>query len=87
MVEEKIGVVEHFFTHIGVAAIKITDGNLKIGDVIHIVGSHTDFKQKIQSMQINKNPVQSVKKGDDVGIKLNDRVREHDIVYKVPEGE
>jgi putative protease len=87
MVEEKIGVVEHFFTHIGVAAIKITDGNLKIGDTIHIVGSHTDFKQKIQSMQINKNPVQSVKKGDDVGIKLNDRVREHDIVYKVPEGE
>jgi len=87
MVEEKIGIIEHFFGHIGVAAIKITDGNLKIGDTIHIVGSHTDFKQKIQSMQINKNSVQSVKAGDDVGIKLNDKVREHDIVYKVPEGE
>ncbi|MDH7516933.1 MAG: EF-Tu/IF-2/RF-3 family GTPase [Candidatus Thermoplasmatota archaeon] len=87
MVEEKIGVVEHFFTNIGVAAIKITDGNLKIGDTIHIVGAHTDLKQKIQSMQINKNPVQSVKTGDSVGIKLNDRVREHDVVYKVAEGE
>ncbi|MBN2065854.1 MAG: hypothetical protein JW771_03490 [Candidatus Thermoplasmatota archaeon] len=85
MVEEKIGVVEHFFTHVSVAAIKITEGELKVGDTIHIVGSHTDFTQKIESMEINRTPVQSVKPGDDVGIKVNDRVREHDIVYKVPE--
>jgi len=85
MVEEKIGVVEHFFTKVSVAAIKITDGELKIGDTIHIVGAHTDFKQKIESMEIDRNPVQSVKLGDDVGIKVKDRVREHDIVYKLPE--
>jgi len=85
MVEEKIGVVEHFFTSVSVAAIRITDGELKIGDIIHIVGAHTDFKQKIESMEIDRNPVQSVKSGDDVGIKVKDRVREHDIVYKVPE--
>jgi len=85
MVEEKIGLVEHFFTKVGVAAIKITDGELKIGDTIHIVGAHTDFKQKIDSMQIDLNPVESVKAGDDVGIKVKDRVREHDVVYKVPE--
>ena len=85
MVEEKIGIVEHFFTHINVAAIKITDGTLKVGDTIHIVGASTDFTQKIESMQIQKNIVQSVKAGDDVGIKLNDRVREHDIIYKIPE--
>jgi putative protease len=85
MVEEKIGVVEHFFTHISVAAIKITDGELKVGDTIHIVGANTDFKQKIESMEINRNPVQVVKSGDDVGIKVKDRVREHDVVYKVPE--
>ena len=85
MVEEKIGVVEHFFTNVSVAAIKITDGELKVGDTIHIVGAHTDFKQKIESMEIDRDPVQSVKSGDDVGIKVKDRVREHDIVYKLPE--
>ena len=85
MVEEKIGIVEHFFTNVGVAAIKITAGELKIGDSIHIVGAHTDFKQKIDSMQIDRNPVQIVKVGDEVGIKVKDRVREHDVVYKVPE--
>jgi len=87
MVEEKIGVVEHFFTNISVAAIKITNGELKIGDTIHIVGAHTDFKQKIESMQINRNPVEIVKAGDEVGIKVKDRVREKDIVYKIPSEE
>jgi putative protease len=85
MVEEKIGVVEHFFTNISVAAIKITDGELRIGDTIHIVGATTDFKQKVESMQINKQPVEVAKPGDDVGIKVKDRVREHDVVYKVKE--
>lgn len=85
MVEEKIGFVEHFFTNVSVAAIKITAGELKVGDTIHIVGATTDIKQKIDSMQIDRNPVQSVKAGDDVGIKVKDRVREHDVVYKVPE--
>ena len=85
MVEEKIGMVEHFFTNVSVAAVKITDGELKIGDTIHFVGVHTDFKQKIETMEINRTPVEIVKSGDDVGIKVKDRVREHDVVYKVPE--
>ena len=85
MVEEKIGVVEHFFTNVSVAAIKINNGELKIGDTIHVVGAHTDFTQKIDSMEIDRNPVEIVKKGDDVGIKVKDRVREHDTVYKIPE--
>jgi len=85
MVEEKIGIVEHFFTKIGVAAIRITDGELKIGDTIHIVGATTDFKQKVESMQINKQPVDVAKPGDEIGIKVIDRVREHDVVYKVKE--
>ena len=85
MVEEKIGVVEHFFTNVGVAAIKIIKGDLKIGETIHIVGASTDFKQKIVSMQIDRSPVESVKAGDDVGIKVKDRVREHDVVYKISE--
>ncbi len=87
MVEEKIGIVDHFFTHISVAAIKITDGELKIGDTIHTVGAHTDFTQKIDKMEIEGNPIEIAKPGDAIGIKVKDRVREHDIVYKVPRGE
>ena len=85
MIEEKIGLVEHFFTNVNVAAIKITEGELKIGDTIHFVGATTDFKQKIDSMQIDRNPVEMVKVGDDVGIKVKERVRIHDIVYKITE--
>jgi putative protease len=85
MVEEKIGVVEHFFSNVSVAAIKIIEGELKIGVTIHFVGAHTDFKLKISSMQIDRNPVKTVKKGDAVGIKVQEKVREHDIVYKIPE--
>jgi putative protease len=83
MVEEKIGEVHHFFSKVNVAAIKIVNGTLSIGDTIHIVGAHTDFEQKVESMQINLKPVESVKTGDDVGIKVIDRVRENDIVYKI----
>ena len=85
MVEEKIGIVEHFFNHISVAAIKITMGELKIGDIIHFVGDHTDFKQKISSMQIERNTIKTAKKGDAVGIKVQEKVHEHDIVYKITE--
>ena len=85
MVEEKIGTIEHFFSNISVAAIKITDGKLKVGDTIHVVGATTEFKQKIDRMEIDRKPVETVKPGDDVGIKVKDRVKEHDIVYKVTE--
>ncbi|PNX46228.1 MAG: hypothetical protein BV459_06805 [Thermoplasmata archaeon M11B2D] len=86
MVEEKIGIVEHFFTHISVAAIKITDGELKIGDTVHFVGAHTDFTQSIDRMEINRAPIECAKPGDAIGIKVKEKVREHDIVYKVPKG-
>ena len=86
MVEEKIGLVEHFFTNISVAAIKITEGELKVGDTIHIVGAHTDFTQIVDRMEINRIPIETAKPGDEIGIKVKDRVRENDVVYKVPEG-
>jgi len=87
MVEEKIGVVEHFFSHINVAAIKITDGELKIGDTIHIVGTHSNITQPVDRMEINRSPVQIAKPGDAIGIKVKEKVRESDIVYKIPKGE
>ena len=87
MVEEKIGIVEHFFTNINVAAIKITNGVLKIGDTIHFVGAHTDVTHIIDRMEINRTPVDIAKTGDAIGIKVQDKVREHDIVYKIPKDE
>ena len=87
MVEEKIGIIEHYFTNISVAAIKITSGEIKVGDVIHIVGANTDFTQEIDRMEVDRKPVDVARTGDAIGIKVKDRVREHDIVYKKPKGE
>jgi len=81
--EEKVGSVKHFFTNINVAAIEIKNGELKIGDTIHIVGAHTDFEQVVKSMQIYNDSVEKVKPGDEVGIKVKNRVRENDVVYKI----
>jgi translation elongation factor EF-1alpha len=87
MVEEKIGIVEHFFTNISVAAIKITQGELKIGDTVHFVGANTDFIQHIDRMEINRASIQLAKVGDAIGVKVKDKVREHDIVYRIPKDE
>lgn len=81
--EQEIGIIEHYFSKIGVAAIKITDGNLKIGDKIHIKGATTDFEQIVESMEINRQKIEMAKPGDEIGIKVIDRVREGDRVYKV----
>ncbi len=80
---EEIGYVEHYFSKISVAAIKITSGSLKIGDRIRIKGATTDFEQVIESMEINRQKIEEAKSGDEVGIKVIDRVREGDKVYKV----
>jgi translation initiation factor IF-2 len=85
MPESKIGEVVKFFAKPSVAAIVITDGSLKVGDTIHFKGHTTDFTQRVDSMQIDNQPVDEVGVGDDVGIKAADRVRPGDIAYKVSE--
>ena len=80
MGEKQIGEVISYFSHVEVAAIKLK-GKLKIGDKIHIKGHTTDFEQKIDSMQINRKDVKEAKKGDDIGIKVIDKVRPNDAVY------
>lgn len=78
--EKKLGEVEHYFDKISVAAIKVK-APFKVGDVIHIKGHTTDFDQPVISMQIEHVQVQKVKKGDDVGIKVKELVREGDGVF------
>lgn len=85
MAEVKVGEVVKFFAKPSVAAVVITEGSLKLGDTIHFKGHTTDFTQKVDSMQINNQPVDEARVGDDVGIKVDDRVRPGDICYKVTE--
>lgn len=85
MEEKKVGEVIKYFGKIGVAAIRLSEGSLKVGDTIHIVGHTSDSTQPIDSMQIENKDVQEAGPGADIGIKVKDRVREHDVVYKVVE--
>jgi len=80
--EKKVGTVVHYYGDIGVAGVVLT-GVLKVGDTIHVVGHTTDFTGTVESMQIDHDTVEKAKKGDDVGIKVSDRVREHDEVFRV----
>jgi len=84
MDEEKklIGKITHYFTKIGVAVIELSD-KLSAGDEILIEGASTNFKQKVTSMQIEHESVKVAKAGDSIGLKVDDRVREGDQVYKV----
>jgi len=82
MPEEKIiGTVIQYFAKPEVAAVTITDGEIKIGDTLLFKGATTNFEQKIESMQIDRVPVQSAKAGQSVGIKVKERVRPNDKVF------
>jgi translation initiation factor IF-2 len=82
MPEEAVGKVSDFFARPVVAGIEMT-AHLKVGDKIHIKGHTTDIEMMVDSMQINNVNVQEAKPGDAVGIKVTDRVRRGDIVYRV----
>ncbi len=82
MPEVEIGRVSDFFARPVVAGIELT-APLKVGDRIHIVGHTTDMELTVESMQINNVDVKSAKAGDAVGVKVSDRVRRGDKVYKV----
>jgi selenocysteine-specific translation elongation factor len=82
MPEVLIGQVSDFFARPVVAGIELT-GALKLGDKIHIKGHTTDLELIVESMQINNVDVKEAKKGDAIGIKVTDRVRRGDAIYKV----
>ena len=82
MSEELIGTVSDYFARPVVAAVDLT-GNLKTGDKIHIKGHTTDMELVVTSMQINNAEVPAAKSGESIGIKVTDRVRKGDEVYKV----
>lgn len=83
MGEKQIGAVDHFFSNISVSMIKLTDA-LKVGDKIRVKGNKTaDFIQDVSSMQIDRVPAQEAKAGDLISVKVDQKVRPGDAVYKI----
>lgn len=79
--EKVVGPITHYFPHVNAAVLKVKIP-LSVGDEIWIKGHTTDFKQKITSMQIDRVIIQTAKKGDEIGLQVESRVRRKDMVYK-----
>ena len=84
MPETEVGKIFSYYSKIGVAALKLTNV-LNVGDTVRVKGATTDFTQKLESMQIENKPVSTAKAGDSIGIKVKDKVRSGDVLYKVTE--
>jgi hypothetical protein len=80
---ERIGIVTHFYGEPSVAIIKLESGSRRVGDTIHIRGHTTDFSQRVDSLQVEHAPVEAVGPDDDFGVRVDQHVRGHDVVYKV----
>ena len=83
MSEQLIGTVTHYFNGPGVAIVKVTDGDLNVGDEVRFVGHTTDFTERITSMEIDHAKVERAASGEEIAIKVVARAREHDKVFKV----
>jgi putative protease len=83
MPEEEVGVIVKFFAKPSVAAIEITRGSIKRGDILKYKGHTTDFTEEVKSMEVDNQPVDEATVGDMIGVKVEERVREKDKVYKV----
>jgi putative protease len=77
-----VGEVNHFYNRIGVAVVDLVD-ILQIGDQVHFFGRSTDFRQEVGSMQIEHEPITEARKGQEIAMKVERRVRNHDKVYKL----
>ena len=81
--EERVGFVTHYFGHLSVAAVRLDSGSLRVGDTIRILGHTSDFRQRVESMQVEHQPVTEAGKRQEIGIKVTQHARENDDVYKV----
>lgn len=82
MKEKEIGYVSNYYNRISVAAVEMTAGTLSVNEIIHIKGYTTDLEMKVDSMQIEHESVIEVKQGDSIGLKVPERVKRKDKVYK-----
>jgi putative protease len=84
MMEHKIGRVTHFYNRLGVAVLELSN-ELKVGDTVHVLGHTTNFSQPVQSLEIEHEKVEGVKAGAEVALKVDDKVRVGDTLYKISE--
>jgi len=82
MQEKEIGKITHYYSHLSVGIIELSDA-LKVGETIHIRGHSSDFTQNVDSMQIEHASVLEAKPGEVIGIKVIDKAHPHDKVYKI----
>ena len=82
MADVKIGMVTHYYDRIGVGIVKL-NAPLHVGDTIKVLGKNGEFTQKVESMQLEHQIIESAKRGGEVGIKFDQKVREKDGVFKV----
>ncbi|OGK23919.1 hypothetical protein A2954_02320 [Candidatus Roizmanbacteria bacterium RIFCSPLOWO2_01_FULL_37_12] len=82
MADTKIGKVTHYYNHLGVGIVKLSSG-LTNGDRLKFVGRGRDFTQTVNSMQLEHQSIQKAKKGQEIGLKVDQAVKDGDLVYKV----
>lgn len=78
---EAIGTITHYFSNLSVAVVNL-DEPLEVGERIHIKGHTTDLVQEVQSMQVDHQEVNTARPGDDLALKVDDHVRDHDRIYR-----
>ena len=86
MEEQEIGFISNYFSKISVAIVELTKGKLQTGDTIHIKGHTTDFNEVVESIEIEHASVPEAKKGDSIGLKVGQKTRKKDKVYRVVDG-
>lgn len=82
--KEEVGRVTHYFDRVGVAVVELS-GTLRKGDRISVEGATTSFTQRVESMQIEHEPVEEGRPGESIGLKIAERARKGDVVYKLSE--
>src|SRR5690348_10074053 len=81
--EVRVGVVSHYYGHLSVAAVRL-EAALSVGQTIRVLGHTSDFRQRVESMQIEREPVSDALPGDEIGLKVVQHARDNDVVYRVP---
>lgn len=85
MTGKRVGNVTHYFDHLNVAVLALTEG-IRVGETLHFLGHSTDFKQQVTSLQIEHKAVEVAKPGEDVAMKVDQRVHPNDAIFRI-EGE
>jgi putative protease len=82
-VPSRIGLITHYYPHVNAGIVRIESGELRVGDTIHVRGHTTDYYQRVDRIEVDHQPVEVARAGQEVGIHVSQRVREHDEVTKV----